>query len=80
MSSLAESRRFDLRKPLIAAALALLVALPVTIYGTDIAWFLYSAAVTVLGSLVLLIQSIFEMSIRLAPMILVPSFFEGRPI
>ena len=54
MAGIAENRRFDLRKPLIASAVALLVALLITIYGTDIAWFLYSVAVAVFGSFVLL--------------------------
>ena len=54
MASIAENRRFDLRKPLIAAAVALLMALLITIYGNDIGWLLYSAAVAVVGSFVLL--------------------------
>lgn len=54
MANIAENRRFDWRKPVIAAAIALLVSLLITIYGTDIDWLLYSAAVAVLGSIVLL--------------------------
>ena len=54
MASSAEDRRFDLRKPVIAAAVALLVSLLIIIYGTDIDWLLYSAAVAVLGSMALL--------------------------
>jgi hypothetical protein len=51
---MAEHRRFDVRKPLIAATVALLASLLVTIYGTDAASFFYSAAVAVLGSVALL--------------------------
>jgi len=51
---MAENRRFELRKPLIAAAIALLISLLITIYGTEIDWLLYSAAVAVVGGIALL--------------------------
>ena len=54
MVSVTKNRRFDLRKPVIAAVVALLVSLIITIYGTDIDWLLYSAGVAFLGSLILL--------------------------
>ena len=54
MASTGENRRFDLRKPVIAAAVALLVSLLVITYRTDIDWLLYSAAVAILGSMALL--------------------------
>lgn len=54
MASGAKNRRFDLRKPVIAAVVALLVSLVITIYGTDVDWLLYSVGVALLGSLILL--------------------------
>ena len=54
MANIAEHRRFDWRKPLVAAAVALAVCLLITIYGTDIDWLLYAAAVGVLGGMGLL--------------------------
>jgi hypothetical protein len=51
---MAERRRFDWRKPLVTAAVALLVSLLITIYGTDTDWLLYSMAVAVIGSTSLL--------------------------
>jgi hypothetical protein len=54
VANIAEHRRFDWRKPLVAAAVALAVCLLITIYGTDIDWLLYAAAVGVLGGMGLL--------------------------
>jgi hypothetical protein len=54
VANIAEHRRFDWRKPLVAAAVALLVSLLITTYGTDIDWLLYSMAVAVIGSISLL--------------------------
>jgi hypothetical protein len=51
---IAEHRRFDWRKPVIAAAVALLLSLLIPIYGTDIDWLLYAMAVAVIGSISLL--------------------------
>jgi hypothetical protein len=51
---MAEHRRFDWRKPLVAATVALLVSLLIVIYGTDIDWLLYSMAVAFIGSASLL--------------------------
>src|ERR1700675_2796280 len=55
MTNIAEHRRFDWRKPLVAAAVAILVSLLMTIYGTDIDWLLYAAALIVLGGIALLV-------------------------
>ena len=55
MTSMAEHRRFDWRRPLVAAAIALIAGLLITIYGTDIDWLLYAVAVAILGSLALLV-------------------------
>jgi hypothetical protein len=52
VATIAEHRRFDLRKPLVAAALV--VCLLMTIYGTDVDWLLYAAVVGVLGGVGLL--------------------------
>ena len=54
MANIAEQRRFDWRKPVVAAAVALLVSLLITIYGADIDWLLYATAVAVLGGIGLL--------------------------
>jgi hypothetical protein len=54
VADIAAPRRFDLRKPLVAAAVALVASLLITIYGTDIDWLLYAAAVGVLGGIGLL--------------------------
>jgi hypothetical protein len=54
VANIAEHRRFDWRKPLVAAAVALALCLLITIYGTDIDWLLYAAAVGVLGGMGLL--------------------------
>ena len=55
MTNIAEHRRFDWRKPLVAAAVAILLSLLMTIYGTDIDWLLYAAALIVLGGIALLV-------------------------
>jgi hypothetical protein len=53
VANIAENRGFDWRKPVITAAVALLVSLLITIYGTDIV--LYTAVVAVLGGIALLV-------------------------
>jgi hypothetical protein len=54
VADIAEHRRFDWRKPLVAAAVALVVSLLMTIYGADIEWLLYAAVVGILGGIGLL--------------------------
>ena len=54
MANIAEKHRLDWRKPVVAAAVALLVSLLITIYGTDVDWLLYAMTVAVLGSIGLL--------------------------
>jgi hypothetical protein len=54
VANIAEHRRFDWRKPLVAAAIALVVSLMMTIYGTDVDWLLYTAVAGVLGGVGLL--------------------------
>jgi hypothetical protein len=54
VANIAEHSRFDWRKPVVAAAVALVVCLLITVYGTDIDWLLYALAVAIFGGIVLL--------------------------
>jgi hypothetical protein len=58
VDDLADHRRFDWRRPAVAAVVALFVGLLITIYGIDIDWLLYAAAVAVLGGIALLVTVI----------------------
>lgn len=51
---MAESRRVDLLKPMIAATVAFLLSLLITIYRTEIDWLLYVVVVAMVGSIALL--------------------------
>lgn len=58
MANTTEQRRFDWRRPVVAAAVALLVSLLITIYGIDIDWLLYGAAIAILGGIALLVTGV----------------------